>query len=373
MRIYLSLFCLLIITKASFSQSSNDILNLLILNKTITQSQADSVRAEAGLLQQQNDLARKSFFIGATRQMQLSGYSQVRFQSMQEKGKKDGFDIRRARLDLKGSLTPYFSYRVQAELADKPKLIDGYGEIKITDYLTITAGQFRIPFSLENLSSANKLEMIDFSQVVEAMVARGKDVIGNQNGRDIGIQVSGTFLKLKGQPFAEYRVGLFNGSGINIADTANKAKDIVCRLNFTPGKGLSFGGGFYNGWGKAIKPDVAGSSQVRNRYGVEASYVTTRFSLKGEYISGQDGRTDRSGWYLQSGYFMIPQKLQVLGKYDVYDSNTSSGNNISTNYVFGCNYNFNNWSRLQAFYTIREEEGAPVDNNYLSIQFQIGF
>jgi phosphate-selective porin OprO and OprP len=365
-------FSLLIITD-SFSQSSNDILNLLISNKAISQQQADSVRAEAALFQQSTDATRKSFFINATRQMQLSGYSQIRYQSLEEAGKRNGFDIRRARLDLKGSFTPYFSYRVQADLVDKPKMIDAYGEIKLTDFFSVTVGQFKIPFSLENLASSNKLEMIDRSQVVEALVARGKDVIGNQNGRDIGVQVSGTFLKLNDLPLIEYRLGVFNGSGINIADTANDAKDIVGRLIFTPVKGFSFGGGIYNGWDKAIKPDAAGKSQVRNRYGVELSYIKTRFSVKGEYIAGKDGKTDRSGWYIQSGYFIIPKKLQVLGKYDVYDPNISVADNISTNYVFGANYSFNNWSRLQAFYTFRHEEGTAVNNNYFSIQYQIGF
>lgn len=373
MRITFSITFFFVIITESFSQSTNDILNLLISNNAISQVQADSVRAEAALLQQQSDAARKSFWVSGTRQMQLSGYSQVRFQVFDEKTKKDGFDIRRARMDLRGNVTPWFSYRVQADLADKPKLIDGYGEIKVADYFSITAGQFKIPFSLENLASSNKLEMIDRSQVVEALVARGKDVIGNQNGRDIGIQVSGTLLKINSLPLLEYRFGVFNGSGINVADTANEAKDIVGRLIFTPIKGLSFGSSVYNGWDKAIKPDVVGKSQIRNRFGVELSYVTIRLSLKGEYISGKDGKTSRSGWYIQSGYFIIPQKLQVLGKYDKYDPNTSSADNISTNYVFGANYNFNNWSRLQAFYTIRQEEGPAVDNNYLSIQYQIGF
>ncbi|TAL67810.1 MAG: hypothetical protein EPN88_07345 [Bacteroidetes bacterium] len=373
MKCIFSLFFFLLLIGESFSQSTNDILNLLISNKAISQQQADSVRAEAALLQQQTDASRKSFFISATRQMQLSGYSQFRFQALEETGKKDGFDIRRARLDLKGSFTPYFSYRVQADLAEKPKMIDAYGEIKLASYFSITAGQFKIPFSLENLSSSNKLEMIDRSQVVEALAARGKDVTGNQNGRDIGIQVSGTILKIKDLPIAEYRLGVFNGSGINVADTANGTKDIAGRLIFTPLKGFSFGFGFYNGWDKAIKPDIAGKSQIRNRFGVELNYVTTRFSFKGEYISGKDGKTSRAGWYIQSGYFLIPQKLQVLGKYDLYDPNTSATNNINTNYVFGANYNFNSWSRLQAFYTIRDEEGTAVDNNYFSIQYQIGF
>lgn len=373
MRCIFSLFFFLLLIGESFSQSTNDILNLLISNKAISQGQADSVRAEAALLQQQTDAARKSFFISAVRQIQLSGYSQFRFQALEEPGKKDGFDIRRARLDLRGSVTPFFLYRVQADIADKPKMIDAYGEIRLANYFSITAGQFKIPFSLENLASSNKLEMIDRSQVVEALVARGKDVIGNQNGRDIGIQVSGTFLKLNDFPLVEYRFGIFNGSGINVADTANGAKDIVGRVIFTPAKGLSFGGAYYNGWDKAIKPDVPGNSQIRNRFGIEASYVAPRISVRGEYIEGKDGKTNRSGWYIQAGYFVIPQKLQVLGKYDLYDPNLSTTDNISTCYVVGANYNFNTWSRLQVFFTYRQEEGTAIDNNYISIQYQIGF
>jgi hypothetical protein len=174
-------------------------------------------------------------------------------------------------------------------------------------------------------------------------------------------------------PVIEYRLGVFNGSGINVADTANNEKDVTGRLIFTPVKGFSFGGGFYSGLDKSIKPDVAGKSQTRNRFGGEVNYSVSRFSLKGEYIAGKDGKIKRTGWYAQAGYFVIPQKLQVLGKYDVYDSNTSNSNNISTNYVFGANYNFNSWSRLQAFYTIRQEEGPAIKNNFLSIQYQIGF
>jgi len=178
---------------------------------------------------------------------------------------------------------------------------------------------------------------------------------------------------LKDIPVIEYQIAVFNGSGINVADTANNEKDVAGRLVFTPVKGFSFGGGVYLGWDKAIKPDVPGKSQTRDRYGAEFSYVLSRFSLKGEYIAGKDGKTNRSGWYVQTGYFIIPQKLQVLAKYDIYDPNTSTPDNISTNYVFGANYNFNNWSRLQAFYTIRQEEGPAIKNNFLSVQYQIGF
>jgi phosphate-selective porin OprO/OprP len=344
-----NIFSLLLIffTGIAYSQSSNDILNLLVANKTHTQSQADSVRAESAIKQQETDASKKSFFLTAARQIQVTGYTQFRYQTLLERGKKDGFDIRRARLDIKGTITPYFAFRLQTEFADKPKIIDASADIKLTGFFIITAGQFKIPFSMENLTSSNKLEMIDRSQVVEALVARGKDVIGNQNGRDIGVQISGSFLKIKGQNIAEYRFGVV--------------------------KGLSFGAAYYNGWDKAIKPDVIGKSQVRNRFGVELSYVTTKISLKGEYIKGKDGKADRAGWYIQTGYFVIPQKLQVLAKYDTFDPNISVSKNISVNYVLGANYNFNAWSRLQAFYTFRQEEGPKVSNDYFSIQYQIGF
>ncbi|MGD0581550.1 MAG: porin [Bacteroidales bacterium] len=359
--------------RVSYAQSANDVLNLLIANKSITQQQADSIRAEAALKQQEADANRKSFPLNASRLFQLSGYTQVRYQQLEESGKTSGFDIRRARLDLKGTVTPFFGYRLQADFAGSPKLLDAYSEIRIADYFTITAGQFKIPFSYENLAADNQLEVIDRSQVVEALVARTKDVLGNTNGRDIGIQAGGTFLKINGTPLVEYYVAVLNGSGINVADTANSNKDLAARLVFTPLKGLYFGGSYYDGWDKVTKPDVAGKSQARDRLGFEAGYVLPRFSVRGEYISGKDGKTDRSGWYLMACYYVLPQKLQFIVRYDTYDPNTSKPNNITTNYTIGGNFSFNKWSRLQIDYTFRAEQGPSVKNDYLAIQYQIGF
>jgi hypothetical protein len=118
MKLIFSLSLFLLILADSFSQSTNDILNLLISNKTISQSQADSIRAEAALSQQQADASRKSFFITAARQMQLTGYSQVRYQEFPGVRKTQQLRHRRARVDLKGSVTPVFSYRLQADLAN---------------------------------------------------------------------------------------------------------------------------------------------------------------------------------------------------------------------------------------------------------------
>lgn len=357
------------------AQSPNDILNLLTANQTITAKQADSLRADAAIKQQESDASRKSFLATAARSIQLSGYSQIRYQVFDEKNKIDGFDIRRARFDVRGNFSPYFSYRLQADFAGSPKLLDAYGEIKINNYLNITIGQFRIPFSLENLTSMNKFELIDFSQAVDAFTARGKDVIGNHNGRDIGLQLGGTLFKHNSINLVEYRVGVFNGSGINIADTSNNAKDIVGRLILNPLNGLSFGASYYNGWSKAIKPtsDFVGRNQARNRFGFEISYTNQVLSVKSEYIVGKDGHTEKAGWYILAGYYIIPSKFQAVAKFDSFDQNTETGDNITNNFVMGFNLNFNNWSRIQAFYTLRTEEGEAIENDYFSLQYQIGF
>jgi phosphate-selective porin OprO and OprP len=357
------------------AQNTNELIDLLIANKNITQEQADSLRAESAIKQQDAEANKKSFLITAARQIQISGYTQLRYQNLDERHKYNGFDLRRARLDFKGKISPFMSIRLQTELADKPKLLDAYAEIKLNDYFNITLGQFGIPFSMENLASITKLELIDYSQPVDALTARGKDVIGNQNGRDIGIQLGGALIKSGNVNVVEYRLGIFNGSGINVADTANEAKDVVGRIIVNPVKGLSLGTSYYNGFGKAVKPttEYKGRSQVRNRFGLEIAYTTNRLVIKSEFIQGKDAKAKRAGWYILAGYYVIPAKLQLITKFDTYDPNISVSDNITQNYVVGTNFNFNAWSRIQASYTFREEEGPSANNNSLSVQYQIGF
>ena len=100
---------------------------------------------------------------------------------------------------------------------------------------------------MENLASSSLIDAIDRSQVVEALVARGKDVIGNQNGRDIGVQASGALFELKDRKLVDYAVGIYNGAGINKADD-NVNKDYVARLVVHPLPGLDVGGAYYNGY-----------------------------------------------------------------------------------------------------------------------------
>ena len=220
--------------------------------------------------------------------------------------------------------------------------------------------------------------MIDRSQAVETLVARGKDVGGNQNGRDIGIQLGGTILKLKDRPIVDYRLGIYNGSGINLADN-NEKKDYAARLILHPVTGLDISAALYNG--SRFIPEVKTGTVVTtpsksvdsNRYGFDLNYDLKNLALRGEYIHGTDDKINREGYYVQAGYYFLEKKLQLLAKYDFYDTDLAIAKNASTWYVLGANYNFNPNVRLQANYTFKQEEGTSINNNFASIQFQIGF
>lgn len=355
------------------AQSTNDILNVLIANQAITQEQADSLRAEAAIKQQDDAAKQKSFGVTAGRKLQLAGYAHFRYQQFDETGKYDGFDIRRAYLDAKATISPYWNYRLQVDFATSPKIVDAYTELKLNDHFNFILGQQVLPFSLENITSNTKGDLIDRSQVVEALVSRVKDLIGNHNGRDIGLTTGGKFFKHNSRYLFDYRIGVFNGQGVNTTDK-NKTQDVSARLVATPIEGLGIGGSFYQGRGNYTPKGATNLvSFDRNRWGAELSYDYKNFSLRGEFITGEDGDVKREGYYAQAGYYVLPKTLQAVVKYDVYDTDTNVDDNLSTNYVVGLNYTFNAWVRLQLAYTVREEEGTSVINNFGAAQLQVAF
>ena len=362
------------ITSTTIAQSSNDILNLLIQNKTITQLQADSLRAEAAIKQQDEIAKQKSFFATAANKLQFSGYTHIRYQQLDDNSKNDGFDLRRAYFTAKANISPNWTYLLQIDFANSPAIVDAYAQYQINDNFNLRLGQQVIPFSLNNITSNTKSELIDRAQVVEALAARSKDaIIGNQGGRDIGLTAYGQLLKSGDKYIIDYTIGVFNGQGVNKADK-NETKDIIARVTATPIKGLTFGGSFYDGRGykSSTDPLVAGNFD-RNRWGAELNYNIKSLTLTGEYIAGKDAETEKDGYYAQIAYYIVPDALQGVIKYDVFNPDKDGIDNILTNYVVGVNYSFNKWVKLQLAYTISEEEGTSIDNNYGAAQLQIAF
>ena len=153
--------------------------------------------------------------------MKLEAYTQVTYTHWEKS--QDGFRLRRARVELKGEILKNINYAVQVDATKSSILLDARVGISFCPKTELNFGQFKVPFSLENLTSTSLLDTINRSQTVEKLCP-GRDI--GAGGRDIGITFNGKYS------WAEFAVGIFNGSGINKTDD-NDQKDIakVCYIS----------------------------------------------------------------------------------------------------------------------------------------------
>ncbi len=372
----------------SKAQTADDVFNLLIQKGLVKQTEADSIRAEYAFNQQTIKEKQKTFGVVSGRNISIGGYTQVRYQSLQEPKKIDGFDIRRARLDIKGTFSPEWEYRLQTDFAVSPKIIDAYFVYKPYDGFKITGGQFIVPNSLENTTPDNTLETIDRAQV-SGLVNRNKDAIGDQNGRDIGLQVSGSLFQNSSNRFLlDYYLGYFNGQGINKGDL-NESKDIAARLVAHPTTFLDFGVSYSNGYdnwettaakaatytGNVLTKaptNAINTNNVQNRIGADVAVNYNLFSLRAEYLQAQQGYgLKKDGWYAQVGYFVIPTKVQLVAKYDSFDKDKKIAKNTTEFLTLGTNYYVNSFTKIQINYKRYSDNFATASGNKDEIVAQL--
>ena len=287
-----------------------------------------------------------------------SGYTQFLY-TYWDKG-TDSFVIPRARLTLSAELLKKVRFRIQVDGVKSPALIDANVDFLFDPAYSLRIGQYYVPMSLENNTSDADMDTILRSQVVIAL-APSRD-IGSQ-GRDIGAMFMGRYS------IAEYYLGVFNGSGINKLDT-NKAKDLAGRLILHPLESLAVGGSVYKG---RHNPVQDGPDQDRNRFGLEASWTPGAFSVKGEFISASDGLISRSGWYIQGGYFILPDRLQAVAKWDTYDRDNDLSGDRTDLFTLAVNWIFWRRTKLALNYNLYRKEGEGTTNQALALQFQAAF
>jgi hypothetical protein len=261
----------------------------------------------------------------------LSGIMDLRLQGTDAVGGSNGFDARRARLALAGSISPAFDYRLQVELLRSPRVLDAYLTWKVSPCLNLQLGQFKVPFSLENPLGPTALEMIDNAMVITRLVGYD-DVSGiAANGRDIGIGVHGGFFKGRGFQTLSYSAGVFNGNGINALDN-NRAKDFSAIARVNPIRALTLASSYYHG----VLPPQAGE-RGRWRSAFSARYEKERLLVRGEYIFGETRGVDSDGFYAVAGYLLAPA-WQVVARYDMFQADVDDAGSLRENYTVGVNY-----------------------------------
>jgi len=173
---------------------------------------------------------------------QISGYGQLDYRGYGSGNHPaNTFLVRRARLSAEGRLARYFDFKVEGDFADTTSTLlrDFYVNVHRIDELQLRFGQFKEPFSQEELRSDIYQDFVERSLVNNLAPSRSPGLMAS------GVIDKGVF---------EYQIGSFNGKGL-LAANNNNTPESVARLRFAPwkngggfwGKGLAFGGAYAQG------------------------------------------------------------------------------------------------------------------------------
>lgn len=170
----------------------------------------------------------------------------------------------------------------------------------VSDYADVSLGQFKIPVSWEGSGSSSKLLFPE-----RALVSR---YYGDR--RDIGIQAEKRIGPLK------YALGVFNGPGLNRADT-NDQKDVALRLEAYPIDELMLGAVGYTSVGEREEPTT--KDLVEGDLRLDVGGVL----LQAEYLHGWGGsnagaRTEGHGFYAAAAYTLW-DRLQPMARIGYLD------------------------------------------------------
>lgn len=354
--------------------------------------------------------------------IKFSGYVMSQYQySDQDSKESNSFNIRMVRMALEGRLMKNFYWKVQlqangntSDLGSSPRMVDAFAEWQKYEAFKIKAGQFKRPFTFENPMHPITQGFMGYSQNVSKL-AGFSDRAGEHasNGRDIGVQIQGDFLKNSaGRNLLHYQVGVFNGQGTNQKDV-DQRKDVIGGIWVAPIKGLRIGAFGWTGssarkgiWNVtdanhnvvknedgSVKTRSGVRSLSKNRYAFSAEYAANDWTVRSEYIHSQGYGFTKSltsgketdcnvnyaagdqadGFYALMIAPVISKKLYAKARYDLYRPRAEWGTS-RTQYEIGANYWIGKSIMIGAEYArINDRSLAKPDYNMIDVEFDVKF
>ena len=247
--------------------------------------------------------------------VKLSGYGMIQYQySGQKNAESNSFNIRMGRIALEGRIAEDFYWKTQIQfngntsnLGSSPRMVDLFAEWQKFEYFKVKIGQFKNPFTFENPMHPIDQGFMGYSQNVSKL-AGFSDRAGEHasNGRDIGLQLQGDFLKnANGRNLLHYQIGVFNGQGTNTKDVDNQ-KNVIGGVWLMPVSGMRIGAFGWTGsyarkgnWTETVADptssvapgttkEITHTNEVRslnqNRYAFSFEYKKDGWTVRSEYI-----------------------------------------------------------------------------------------
>lgn len=295
------------------------------------------------------------------------------------------FLVRRARLKFLWKPTQWVMGMLQVGVEREFELgssllVDAYLHIAPLPYLELRVGQFKKPFSGLELRSSGKLK------VLERGLGNERIVEGLLYGeRDLGFQLSGRIVpKFE----LDYAVGVFNGSGPDVADRGN-SKDIVARLTLGPLEQLQLGlSGSVKFFDKRYSPSELGwavAADVRFRIKGLSLFLEGMMALDHLYWR-RDNPADSapiilSGVVIAAYRFRISSalrfSLEPAFKFEILDPSADIVDDEVYLYGLGLNTYLGKYLRLMVHAEFRRSQrnsrGEYPDGEVLMVQFCFDF
>ncbi len=330
-----------------------------------------------------------------TSELKISNRIQLRFtsedldsNSATSKPERDSFRIRRAKTKFEGWVySKDLTYELQINFADTANSIEdvvvNYDFTKGKKSVMLKAGQFKVPFGRQELTSSGSQQFVDRASVSNTFA----------RGRDIGVQLWGTPNGGK----IDWRVGVFNGNGRTVSRNDNDNLQFNARLQWAPFGDPKYSESDFDSSDKllfAIAADyesntrevaASGSTPAHQNdqtiNGFDAVLKYKGFSFYGEVFQRENDRNnnvsdfDDSGIILQAGYFVVPKTFEVALRVAEFDPNDDRDNNERTENGLALNYFFNKHAhKLQLDYReIEDDARANSKDKEIRLQYQLIF
>ncbi|MGH7884207.1 MAG: porin [Thermodesulfobacteriota bacterium] len=313
------------------------------------------------------------------------------------------FRIRRLRWLVDGNVfAEWFKYKIQVDFSDASfDLRDLIFEFAYNENFVPKVGQYKIPFNREVQNSSSALQLVERSIVNENF----------EYDRDIGFGLYGTDEK-----YWKYELFVGNGEGLNARERNDTGVLWAGRVSFDP-----LGGGEVEditpnfakksslllGFAIAgldisdISAEASGFAPIQDRFGdlgiaegqvvsitADAAFKHPLFNIEGEYngrwIGDEDpalnDRVYDQGFRVQGGIFLIPQTLEIAGRwaYVDFDDDVLAGLDSAWEITPGINYYLSKdhrWKVQLDYSHIRETaaDGTDEDDNRVRAQLQAYF
>jgi phosphate-selective porin OprO and OprP len=200
------------------------------------------------------------------------------------------FLVRRARLNMTGEFFKWVGFRIEGDFTISPSLTDGYVDLRLLrPELTLRGGQFKVPFSNEELTSDLFISFVERSMVNQLAPSR-----------DVGGMASGFLF----DGALGYNFGYFNGSGQNAADTSNE-KMFAGRLGLFPFVGLK-DSYWLKGFSMGVNGTVGDSENGQSARGQTTARTNPRF----QFFAPQPANGDRYRWGVDLSWLIGPGALR---------------------------------------------------------------